>query len=83
MKFPMAADIWMPLVEMPDARRRDARRFEAFGRLQDGASLETVRSEMEVLGRRLEVQYPDTNQGVRPVITPYTHRAVGGQIGSS
>ncbi len=80
MKFPMAADMWMPLVETAELRVRDARRFEGFGRLRDGVSIEAARAEMELLGRRLEAEYPESNQGVRPVITPYTQRAVGGDM---
>lgn len=80
MKFPMAAEMWMPLVETAEFRHRDARQFEGFGRLRDGVSIEEARAEMELLGRRLEADYPDSNQGVRPVITPYTQRAVRGEM---
>lgn len=80
MKFPMAAEIWMPLIQTAEFRSRELRRFEAFGRLRDGVSIDEARAEFDILGRRLETEYPDTNRGVRPVITPYTQRAVQGQM---
>ena len=80
MQFPSSADMWMPLVETADARSREARRFEAFGRLRDGFSIEQAQAEMEGLGRRLESAYPTSNQGVRPAVTPYTQRAVRGEL---
>ena len=80
MKFPMQAEMWMPLVETSDCKRRDARSFEGFGRLRDGGSVEEARAELAVLSTRLEAAYPDSNQGVRAEVRPYTQSAVRGEM---
>ena len=43
--------------------------IEVIGRLKDGISRQTAQREMDVISSRLARQYPQTNQGVRAVIS--------------
>jgi putative ABC transport system permease protein len=62
--FPQKQDLWVPLVPTPEIRKRAARgNWFAFGRLAAGATLESARAEMDIIGRRLGAAYPATNQG--------------------
>jgi putative ABC transport system permease protein len=77
-QFPLRADLWRPIGQMPglDVANRRARRFDIFGRLEDGATLEDARAEMTAIGAALSAQYPDSNAdfGVRTM--PFTHAFV-------
>ena len=76
--FPRRQDLWMPLVPTPDLLERDARYlWFAFGRLVEGATIESARAEMEVIGRRLASAYPLTNQGFPPVVQNSTEHFIG------
>ncbi len=71
--FPQDQILWAPLIPTVELQRRDARSlWFAFGHLADGATGESARSELEVIGRRLESIYPLTNQGQRPRIQDFT-----------
>jgi putative ABC transport system permease protein len=43
---------------------RNNRWFEVMGRLQEDASLEQAQAQLQVLAKRLDQAYPDSNQGV-------------------
>src|SRR6202034_2350050 len=65
--FPQNQDLWMPLVPTPELQPRDARRLRfAFGRLADGATIDSARAELEIVGQRLGSIYPRTNRGLVP-----------------
>jgi putative ABC transport system permease protein len=64
--FPDKTDIWAPSdilrgVGPPEPRSQQS--YLAVGRLKTGVSLEQAQSEMTVIARRLEQQYPDSNKG--------------------
>ncbi|HEV3197936.1 MAG TPA: ABC transporter permease [Bryobacteraceae bacterium] len=80
MKFPLNADLWIPLVPMAEFEKREARDVQVFGRLADGVPLSQARSEMELIGRRLEKEYPKSNQGITPTVIPYNDEFNGNQI---
>ncbi|HEX6464632.1 MAG TPA: ABC transporter permease, partial [Vicinamibacterales bacterium] len=66
--FPGHADVWIPLEQMPGVRtsRRDARTLTAFGRLHDRLSLAQAQAELDAIGARLAIEYPDTNADITP-----------------
>ncbi len=67
--FPQKLDLWVPLIPTPDVRKRGARdTWFAFGRLSDGVTSQAATAEMETIGKRLEHDYPLTNQGVLPQV---------------
>lgn len=77
-QFPLRADLWQPAAQMSgfDVASRAARRFDIFGRLADGATLEAARAEMTAIAAALAAQHPDTNAGVGVHIMPFTHAFV-------
>jgi predicted permease len=80
MKFPLNADMWIPLVPTAEFEKREARDVQVFGRLADGVPLSQARNEMELIGRRLEKEYPKSNQGITPTVIPYNDEFNGGQV---
>jgi predicted permease len=80
MKFPLNADLWIPLVPTAEFEKREARDVQVFGRLDDGVPLSQARNEMELIGRRLEKEYPKSNQGITTTVIPYNDEFNGNQI---
>ena len=76
--FPQNEDLWLPLVPAPELDKRDARGlWFAFGRLADGATAESARAELETIGRRLAIAYPQTNEGWVPQPRTFAEFFVG------
>ncbi len=64
-EWPTTAEVWTPLVmtnEMASARK--SRYLMVMGRIKKNLSLSEAQAEMDIIARRLEQQYPDTNQEV-------------------
>ncbi len=67
--FPQRVDVWVPLVKTAEVLNRATRNtWFAFGPLAEGATFETARSEIEVIGKRLASSYPVTNKDYRPAV---------------
>lgn len=76
--FPQNQDVWLPLVQTADLQRRESRSlWFAFGRLVDGATLESARAELAAIGRGLSVAYPATNEGWVPQPRTFAEFFVG------
>jgi putative ABC transport system permease protein len=71
-----APEIWMPWQISNELRERRGRFARAVGRLKPGVTFEQAQNDMNVIGARLEQQYPgfDTNWGVTvvPLRTQFT-----------
>ena len=80
MKFPLNADLWIPLVPGPDEEKRGRHEVEVFGRLPPGVSLAQARTEMAAIAARLARNYPKTNKGISAEVVPYNDRFNGGSI---
>jgi putative ABC transport system permease protein len=64
--FPMGAQVWAPLAFTKEiAERRRSRYLTVVGRLAPGRTLEEAKSQLTVIGERLEAQHPDTNRGYK------------------
>ena len=64
--FPMGAQLWAPLAFTTEvAERRRSRYLTVVGRLAPGRTLEEAKSQLTVIGERLEAQHPDTNRGYK------------------
>ncbi len=69
--FPLATDIWTPLVMTPAQKDdRTTRSLAVMGRLKDGVPVGQARAELTMLARRLEKLHPETNEGRSALITP-------------
>ena len=76
--FPFKETLWVPLVPTAMLQRREARGlWFAFGRLADGATIDSARIEMETIGHRLASSYPSTNQGIRPRVRTFKEAWAG------
>ena len=76
--FPQNQDLWVPLRPTDDVRRRENRNnWFVVGRLADGASIESARTEMETIGRRLAAAYPDANRGLIPRVQTFHEFFIG------
>ena len=80
MKFPLNADLWLPLVPKGDFEKRDSRDVQVFGRLASGVSLRQARTEIDGIANRLAQAYPKSNQGVTSMVIPYNDEYNGNQI---
>ncbi len=80
MKFPLNNDLWTPLVPARRDLERDARKYNAIGRLKDRVTLAEARAEMEHIAKTLEKAYPKTNQGIGILVKPYNEAANGGPL---
>lgn len=69
-QFPARAELWTPLAL--DARQldRSTRFLHVVARLKPGVSLDEARTQMSDIARRLQQQYPETNQGWGVSISP-------------
>ncbi|PYR15680.1 MAG: hypothetical protein DMF94_31270 [Acidobacteria bacterium] len=81
-KFPINADLWIPLVQMPrlTEQKRDARNLEVFGRLADRVTLPQAQSEFTTIATRLAHDYPATNKDITARVMTFNDRVNGGQI---
>ena len=72
--------IWKPLAFLPDNMTRDFHWFGAIGTLKAGVTLEQARAEMDMIGKRIAEQYPDSNKGWSVAVDPLAQQMVGPQI---
>ena len=76
--FPVTEELWMPLIlETGEVERGDGRTLGVFGRLQDDVSIDGAAADLATIARRLEQQYPETNEGVGSRVEPYIDEFVG------
>jgi putative ABC transport system permease protein len=73
--FPVSHRVWIPLRAEAMATtipRRTGPGFFVFGRLANGATLETAQAELDILGKRAAALYP-VNSTLEPMVMPYIH----------
>ena len=73
--FPVSHRLWIPLRAEATAGgvlRRQGPELYVFGRLSDGATLESAQAELSTLGRRAASQFPE-NAKIEPMVMPYIH----------
>jgi putative ABC transport system permease protein len=79
--FPVNHSAWVPLrVASADLDAGTARRVSVFGRLAAGATLESARAELAVLGQRAAADLPDSYARLRPEVTAYAGPPAGSGI---
>ena len=77
-EFPIAEEVWVPLRMDPlELERGEGQSLEVYGRLKDGVSEDGALAEFGAIARRLELAYPETNEGVGAVIKPFTEEYIG------
>lgn len=69
-------DIWFPVFESLKDMNRGAHNYHAVGRLKRGISLVQAQAQLTAIGRRLQEQYPATNQAAGLYVTSLTNYIV-------
>ena len=67
--YPQGVDLWAPLELSPEDRAdRSFQYINAIGRLAPGKSIDDAKAELALIARRLEEQFPESNQGRTVVV---------------
>jgi putative ABC transport system permease protein len=76
--FPQKLELWVPLVQTPRVMQRENRdTWMAIGHLAEGVTMESAQVEMEIIGKRLALAYPVTNQDLVPRVQTFTEFFIG------
>jgi putative ABC transport system permease protein len=78
--FPDETDLWFPVNTVfrePTMNFRGGKNYFAVGRLKPGVSLEQAQTEMTLIARRLEQEYPESNKGRTVRVTRLRDEMVG------
>lgn len=79
--FPVGSQLWAPLAFTPARADRSGRTLTVLGKLRPDTSLADAQTELDIVSRRLEQQYPDTNRGrgvlVRTLSTAFREDSSG------
>jgi putative ABC transport system permease protein len=74
--YPQSTEAWTPLDMSPQGLGpRGSHRYRAIGRLKTGATVNQAQADLDVIAKRLEAQYPDSNEKVGAAV-----RSMKGQI---
>lgn len=69
--FPLATELWAPLaLSREEKDQRAAHSLAVLGRLKPQVPLAQARAEMDTIARRLEQQYPQTNESRGAAVVP-------------
>jgi putative ABC transport system permease protein len=74
------SQIWRPLAFEPQNMTRNFHWFSSLAKLKPGVSLEAARAQMDVIGARIEHDYPDSNKGWGVGVDRFSELLVGPQI---
>ena len=71
-------EIWTPAsMGAAELARRGSHYLQCFGRLKPGVTVRKAQSEMSVIAKRLERQYPDSNRELGAVVVPFRDQVAG------
>ncbi|MEX2177667.1 MAG: ABC transporter permease [Gemmatimonadaceae bacterium] len=76
--FPENTQIWVSLqIDPLGATRTTAPQYAVVGRLRAGASVDEANVELNAIAKRIEVQHPETNEGIQALVQPYVKAFMG------
>lgn len=61
--YPREADLWVPRELFADDTARSAHNLKLIARMKSGINLPLAQTELSAIGRRLENEYPESNEG--------------------
>lgn len=77
-EFPVAQQVWVPLRLDPVALPRgEGSSLSVTGLLREGVDRDRAMADLTGIAARLAEAYPETNEGVTPVVRPFTHEYMG------
>lgn len=77
-RFPILQDIWLPLrMNALELERNTGTWLEVMGKLRAGVTEDEAMVEFSGIAARLAEAYPETNEGVGPVMKPFTREYIG------
>jgi len=77
-QFPTNAQIWYPLTIDPGAVAwGEGNQYEVMGRLRPGVTMATALKEFEAIAARVAEEHPKENEGVFPLLKPFTEEYIG------
>ena len=68
--------MWLPLAFTPANMTRNYHWLYAIARLEPGVTLKQARDQMDTIGARISVLYPDSNKGWGVTVDPYIDQVV-------
>ena len=71
-RFPLIADIWVPLRDPGALKPGDAPMVQIYGKLKEGVSLREANAELEGYAREIAEDSPETNHGHGVKVWPFT-----------
>ena len=71
--------LWRPLAFQPSNMTRDFHWLTSFARLKDGVTLEQAQASMDVIGKRIESDFPLSNKGWGVIVERYADTIVGSE----
>lgn len=76
--FPYVQQVWLPLRLDPLAiPRGKGQGLEVVGRLKPGVSIDEANAQMNAIARRLEIEHPETNEGIGVVTQTFIESVAG------
>jgi predicted permease len=76
--FPTNAELWLPRVIDPNADKwGEGDLLEVMGRLNPGVTMDQARREFETICARIAQDHPKENEGVTPLLKPFTEEYIG------
>lgn len=79
--FPVSHEVWVPFDAAPASRAPgEGPGVMVFGRLADGASIDRVARELELVGNRLAAAFPEDRQHLRPQVMPWGRAITGAEF---
>jgi putative ABC transport system permease protein len=80
-RFPFLEDVWLThRIDVAGLLRGAGTDLSVFGRLRKGVSLDAARSELSAIGARLAAAYPESNEGIGMIASPYEERFMPREI---
>jgi putative ABC transport system permease protein len=79
--FDSPTEVWIPMPVEELQEGRDGNWLLVLGRLAEGVGLETAQEEMDLISKRLEDTYPDTNENVGARVAPVLETLLGSTTG--
>ncbi len=80
LRWPLQADVWIPLAWTPQERAvRGNHNYAVVARLASGVDLARAQAELDTISKRLEQQYPADDKGWGALVVPL-HDAIVGDV---